>query len=476
VGRAELAGGPRRKRTGVASRRLAVAAFGVAVSFSFAGCGGEHGAPRNVLFIVVDTLRADHLSAYGYARDTSPALAKLAEGAVRFDRAYAPAPWTKPSVASMFTGQYPHRHGLNFVLATLPASAQTLAERLSQAGFATAGVVSHGFIGPKNGFDQGFEVYDDHEAKGHSYVSTVGVTDRALKLLEKLDEQERPFFLFVHYFDPHYEYRRHRQYGYAPESVGRLRGGENIHDLREMGPSLAPEEVEFLESVYDEEVRFTDAGIGRLLAALAQRGLEDDTLVIVTADHGEEFFGRGWLGHTRTLYDEVIHVPLVIRVPGSGARKRVVDAPVSLASLAPTILDYLGIDAPDAGFQGPSLRPLIDGSGDVDLPPVRSEVRFIVLGSNSPLAEKVAYKQAVIDGRYKLIKDFRAQTYELYDLAQDPGETENLASSRPELLRQMLVELDRTRSADTAAPAVDENATLDPKDAAMLRDLGYADE
>jgi arylsulfatase A-like enzyme len=337
-------------------------------------------------------------------------------------------------------------------------------------------VVSHDFIGPKNGFDQGFEVYDAHEAQGHSHVSTVGVTDRALKLLRKLAEHERPFFLFVHYFDPHYEYRRHPQYGYAPESAGRLRGGENILKLREMGPSLAPEEVKFLESVYDEEIRFTDAGIGRLLAGLRQLGLEEDTLVVVTADHGEEFFGRGWLGHTRTLYEEVIHVPLVIRVPGSGGHGSAVGVPVSLVSLAPTILDYLGIDAPDAGFEGPSLRPLIDGSGNVDLPPVRSEVRFIVLGPDSPLAEKAAIKQAVIDGRYKLIKDLRAHTYELYDLERDPGERENLASSRPELLQKMQAELDRTGGAGAAEPTVDENVTLDPKEAARLRDLGYVDE
>jgi arylsulfatase A-like enzyme len=476
VGRTDLSRDPSRGRFGAAARRLAVAAFGIVASLSFACCGGGRAGPRNVLLIVVDTLRADHLSAYGYARDTSPALAELAKDGVRFDRAYAAAPWTKPSVASMFTGQYPHRHGLNFVLATLPASAQTLAERLSQAGFATAGVVSHGFIGPKNGFDQGFEVYDAHEAQGHSHVSTVGVTDRALKLLRKFAEHERPFFLFVHYFDPHYEYRRHPQYGYAPESVGRLRGGEKILKLREMGPSLSAAEVKFLESVYDEEIRFTDAGIGRLLAGLRQLGLEEDTLVVVTADHGEEFFGRGWLGHTRTLYEELIHVPLVVRVPGSGGHGSAVGVPVSLVSLAPTILDYLGIDAPDAGFEGPSLRPLIDGSGNVDLPPVRSEVRFIVLGPDSPLAEKAAIKQAVIDGRYKLIKDLRAHTYELYDLERDPGERENLASSRPELLQKMQAELDRTGGAGAAEPTVDENVTLDPKEAARLRDLGYVDE
>jgi arylsulfatase A-like enzyme len=470
----------RRKRLVAAAGRrappLAVAASLIAAAVFGAGCGGERDAPRNALFILVDTLRTDHLSAYGYARDTSPALEKLAEGAVRFERAYAPAPWTKPSVASMFTGQYPHRHGLNFVLATLPDSAQTLAERLSQSGFATAGVVSHGFVGPKNGFDQGFEVFDAEEAKGHSHVSTEGVTRRALDLLEELRERERPFFLFVHYFDPHYEYRRHPQAAFASESAGRLRGGEDIHVLRAMGPSLSAEEVAFLEDVYDEEIRFTDAGIGRLLGALEELGLDDDTLVVVTADHGEEFFGRGWLGHTRTLYEEVIRVPLIVRVPGTGGRGRAVGAPVSLVSLAPTILDYLGVDAPGAGFQGPSLRPLIDGSRDAELPPVRSEVRFIVLSAESVLAEKAAFKHALIDGRHKLIKDFREQTYELYDLERDPGERENLASLRPELLQEMIAALDRTQSADTTPPADGENAALDPNDAEMLRKLGYIDE
>jgi choline-sulfatase len=474
-----MAGSAREEWTGTVAGRLAwpvaVAALLSAAAFFGAGCGGGAAAPRNVLFILVDTLRADHLSAYGYARDTSPALAKLAAGSVRFDRAYAPAPWTKPSVASMFTGQYPHRHGLNFVLATLPASAQTLAERLSEAGFATAGVVSHGFVGPKNGFDQGFDFFDAEEAKGHSHVSTVGVTKRALALLARLCEQKRPFFLFVHYFDPHYEYRRHREVPFASESAGRLRGGEDIHDLRAMGPSLSAEEVAFLEDVYDEEIRFTDAGIGELLDALEALGLDDDTLLVVTADHGEEFFGRGWLGHTRTLYEEVIRVPLIVRVPG-GERGRVVSAPVSLVSLAPTILDYVGVEAPDAGFQGPSLRPLIDGSSEVDLPPVRSEVRFIVLNPENVLAEKTAFKHALIDGRYKLIKDFSGQSYELYDLEQDPGERENLASSRPELLQEMIATLSRTQDVEAASSAGDEDAALDPDEAERLQKLGYVDE
>jgi arylsulfatase A-like enzyme len=242
-----------------------------------------------------------------------------------------------------------------------------------------------------------------------------------------------------------------------------------------MQPSLDADEVAFLEDVYDEEIRFTDAGIGELLDDLGGLGLADDTLVVVTADHGEELLERGWLGHTRTLYEEVVRVPFIVRAPAS-AGARVVEAPVSLVSLAPTILDYLGVDARDADFQGPSLRPLIDGSGDVELPPVRSEVRFIVLNPDNILAEKIAFKRSLIDGHFKLIKDFRAQTLELYDLEHDPGERENLAAERPELTRQMLIALNRTRETEAADSAGDSGVTLAPRDAELLRKLGYIDD
>lgn len=453
-------------------RALREMPFACVAALLVLGCGAEP-RPPNFLFILVDTLRSDHLSAYGYERDTSPAIARLAEAGVRFDRAYAPAPWTKPSVASMFTGQYPHRHGLNFVLDALPPEAVTVAERLSEAGYTTAGAVSHVFVAGKNGLDQGFGHYDSAEAGGHSHVSTPGVTRRATQLLEGFGGE--PFFLFVHYFDPHYEYKRHPEYAFAPKGVGRLRGGEDIHDLRALGAELSAEEKGFLRDVYDEEIRFTDDGIATLLASLEALGLADDTVVILAADHGEEFFERGWLGHTRTVHEEVIRVPLVIRAPGVAARGRVVEQPVSLISLAPTILDLAGVEAPAHDFQGPSLRPLLETEGEVEIPSVRSEVRYVVLTREGPQAEKAAFKYALIRGRHKLIKDFKAQRYELYDLALDPDERVNLAADRPELLRELLVELQRTKSRGPAAPAA-APAELDPKDAKLLRDLGYIDD
>jgi choline-sulfatase len=469
AGLVAISGSSGRRCFARAMRRFGGACLAVLLA---AGCGAEPGPP-NFLFILVDTLRSDHLSAYGYERETSPALSRLAAAGVRFDRAYAAAPWTKPSVASMFTGQYPHRHGVNFVLDPLPPEAVTVAERLSEAGYSTAGAVSHIFVAGKNGLDQGFDHYDSDEAGGHTHISTTGVTRRAIKLLEGFGSE--PFFLFVHYFDPHYEYRRHPEFGFAPESVGRLRGGEDIHDLRAMGADLSPEEVRFLRDVYDEEIRFTDDGIGALLASLESRGLADDTVVIVAADHGEEFFERGWLGHTRTVHEEVIRVPLVIHVPGDPGRGRVVATPISLASLAPTILDFAGIAAPDADFQAASLRPLLEGVDDAEPGSIRSEVRYVVLNRSNPQSEKAAFKYALIRGRYKLIKDFKAKRFELYDLTEDPGEHHNLAAERPGLLREMVVELARTQSRGPAAAAASP-ATLDPRDAKMLRDLGYIDD
>ena len=162
-------------------------------------------------------------------------------------------------------------------------------------------------------------------------------------MLRELAETERSFFLLVHYFDPHYDYVRHPRFNFAAERSGRLDGTQGISELQSLA-DLTPDEIAFLRDLYDEEVRHTDAGVGRLLDTLRELGLYDDALIIVTADHGEEFLERGWIGHTRSLYDELVRVPLIVRPPGGPPAPQVVDALVSLVSLAPTVLDYAGID------------------------------------------------------------------------------------------------------------------------------------
>jgi arylsulfatase A-like enzyme len=308
--------------------------------------------------VVVDTLRADRLGCYGAERDTSPSLDALARGGVRFERAYATAPWTKPAVASMFTGLYPAAHGAGRVKNALPEGARTLAEILREAGYRSAGVVSHDVVRAVNGFAQGFDRYLESEAGGHDHVSTPGVTEQALAELADLAAGDAPFFLFVHYFDPHYNYKRHPGVGFAAERAGRLDGSQPLVSLRRWGEDLSDAELGFLRDLYDEEIRFTDAGIGRLLEGLERSGRGGNTYVVATADHGEAFLEHGWLGHTRSLYDVLLRVPLLVR--GPGLDPRVVEEPVSLVGLLPTVLDLLGVEPPQ-GLHGVSLAPALRG-------------------------------------------------------------------------------------------------------------------
>lgn len=422
--------------------------------------------PTNVLLIVIDTLRADHVGVYGARRDTTPSLDRLAREGIRFDRAYATAPWTVPSIASILTGLYPSSHGAQGPRHSLAHEIDTVAEILRDRGFATTAIISHLIMAGTRHFDQGFETFDSEEARlGDEYVSTAGVTARAIAAIEGFAAADRPFFLFVHYFDPHYRYMSHPEVPFAAESEGRVRGGQAIWELRRMDPPLTAAEVDFLRDLYDEEIYHTDAGIGRLLSAMDDLGLTDDTIVIVTADHGEEFLERGWLGHTRTLYEELIRVPLIMRFPGHPPS--VVDQPVSLVSIVPTTLDLLGLDLALFRFDGRSLLPQLGGNaGPGEL--VRAEVDY----KEKVNAAKVAFKKAILDGRWKLIRDDTSGDIELYDLEADPGETNNIATSRADIVRQLMVRLDQeSGSARAGDGAV--MRTLSPGEIEQLRILGY---
>lgn len=404
------------------------------------GCGSpERPAVRNVVLIVVDTLRRDHLGVYGHERNTSPAIDALANEGVRFDRAYATAGWTSPSVASMLTGLYPSGHGVTRPSTALADGIPTLAEALRDRGFATAGIVSNHILGKRWGFARGFDSFDERNVKLHKGVSTPGVTATAIATLERLSREERPFFLFVHYFDPHYNYERHDEFDFAPTRAGRLRGGEDIRVLRDLSGGATAEEVAFLRDLYDGEIRFTDAGIGRLLAALRARGLYDDTLIVLAADHGEEFLERGWLGHTRTLYDELIRVPLVLRLPRAPART-VIQEPVSLTSLPPTIMELLGFEIPKSFPYASLVGQLSAAPLDLASQRVLAEVDFVP--ASRLYVAKTARQQSLVGPRFKLIRNLLAGTVELYDVLRDPDERRDVSESEPARVREMTRELD----------------------------------
>jgi len=438
------------------------------------GCG--LGSPKsvdrpNVLFVVVDTLRWDHIGCYGAERQTTPAIDGIAAGATRFDRAYSVAPWTMPSVASMFTGLYPSRHRANSFGLGLPDGVDTLAEILNREGYATQAVVSHSAIGSRNNFQQGFDVYLESEAKGHDHVSTNGVTGQAIGLLESLAAGEAPFLLFVHYFDPHYNYKRHPEYGFAAEAAGRLDGEQPMRELLRMAPDMTPEEARFLKDVYDEEIGFTDAGIGRLLERLEALGLDEDTIVILTADHGEGVLDHGDLGHTSSLYEELVRVPLILRGPGRTTPGSVVEEPVSLASLTPTILDLVGLDMKNRGFQVGSLAPLLGGKSRASADGVFCEVDFVPVRSGRSVGK--VHKKAIVGTRYKLVRDDPTGRLELYDLETDPGETDDLSAREPERLEQLRDALETAVTFAGQDAHEPQTTSLDEQEIERLKALGY---
>jgi arylsulfatase A-like enzyme len=432
--------------------------------------------------IVVDTLRPDHVGAYGYGRDVSPAVDALADDSVRFERAYSVAPWTQPSVATMITGLYPSSHKVDRLLRILPESADTLAEVLGRAGYVTGSAVTHWLIGSEFGFDQGCDFFLEGQARGGPHaVTSLAVSNEASQLLEVLARDERPFFLLVHLFDPHYAYTRHPEYGFAKASAGRLSGGERIEELRALKPPPDEEEKRFVRDLYDEEIRYTDTGIEKLLGALRRLGLYDDTLIVFAADHGEEFFERGWVGHTRTLYDELIRVPLLIRLPGSREAGRVVDEAVSLVSLMPSLLDLMGVDRAGLSPQGPSFAPLLTGKGRYRLGALYSEVDRYSEGigrnaaSEGLVPREMILKHAIVSGRFKLIVDRLSGERELYDLERDPQERENLAGREPEVVQTLAEQLAESAAEAGSRPLarVGEERIQTQEEEEMLRQLGY---
>lgn len=441
------------------------------LTLAILGCADTTAPARrpNVVWVVVDSLRADHLGCYGYERDTSPAIDAFADTGVLFQRAFATASWTMPSVASMFSGLHPTSHGVTGSAKKLPQELDTLTEILKAHGYRTAAVVSHYLVGSRYDFTQGFDVFHEEDAGDHRTVSTAGVTEKSLRLLEELRDASDPFFLWLHYFDPHYDYVDHDEYDWAPPTAGKLKGRMPIWKLRRMMDTLTEEEIQLIEARYDEEIRFTDRGIGEVLRAIEELGLEDDTIVFFMADHGEEFLGHGWLGHTRSLYQEVVRVPLIVRVPGTVGPRRD-QVPVSLLGLTPTVLELLGIDLPK-GLQGESFAARLTGEGTDEDELVYVEVDFE--DHQTKGAHKTAHKKAVIGPRYKLIRDDVSGGIELYDLREDPNETKNLAQGLPGIATEMSAQLETHMARIRGEARTAEDIVLTPEEIERMQQLGY---
>ncbi len=397
-----------------------------------AGCGGDPQEETfaledvNVLLIVIDTLGTRHLGIWTEGLDTSPNIDALGADGLRFMRAGSPSPWTQPAVASMMTGLTPSRHGVLHLFDKLDDDQLTLAEALQARGFRTSGVVSHFLINRERGYGQGFEVYTDGPVSGHSGVSSPKVTRTAISEMKRLKDER--FFLFVHYFDPHSEYLHHQQHDRSSWYQGPARQwSRDIVKLRAQRHDMTDGDVAFFRDLYREEISFTDHYVGLLLDQLDNLGLAENTLVILTADHGEEFMEHDWIGHTRFLYDTLLQVPLVMRLPGKLTPGRV-DEPVSLNDLMPTLLGLSRDPAANTDWDGRSLAPFLEGKTGQGDRPEFSEVSFLAPPEErgTVVAEKEAFLSAVSLGNWKLIHNLDTQEWSLFDRTTDPLEKNNL--------------------------------------------------
>ncbi len=409
-------------------------------------CAGRFDPSRqDVVLVVVDTLRADHLGAYGYERPTSPRLDAFARRATVFDAAWSAAPWTLPSVMSIMTSRYPSSHRVENDGLRLAADVPTLAETLKRAGYATGGFVSHVYVSSTFGFARGFDLFEDFGLSGPEYRLEAGmepradrVTDAALDWLR--GQGRRPVFLLVHYFDPHWPYAPPEAYrALFPDAYrGPLDASyDSISKFLDPLTPIPDDYRRFLIDRYDGEIRFVDDQIGRLLDGLAASGRAPRAWVVLTADHGEEFKDHGSMGHGRRLYEETIHVPLVIgraaaggiASPGGAPAGARVSVPVSGIDLFPTIAGLAGAPAP-AGLQGASLAPLL-GSGTGGAPAADRPLVCETIRLN-------AHLKALRRGPLKLIQSMDENRTELYDLVADPRERRDLSDARPDERRSLV--------------------------------------
>jgi len=438
----------------------------------------------NVLVIVVDTLRADHLPSYGYERGATPNLDAFAADAIRFDQAFANASWTRPSFASIMTGRYPSSHSVMAKSDALPAELVTIGEAFREGGYHTTGVVTNYNIGPYFNFDQGFDEYhylepdfilgaDDAAAKlllvqflrqrlfepardrlfgvqpGVAYQSAEVVNREIISLLDAAPEG-RPFMLFAGYMDPHDPYYAHP---YDGEGYSRA-----AH------PNPDPDEAPHLTALYDGEITYWDQYFGELIAELQRRGLYDDLTIVITADHGEEFCEHGGFFHGTTLYDEQVHVPLFVRLPGGRRSGTVVNHWVQSIDILPTLLRESGLPVPE-GVQG---GDLFEGSSRL----------FAEESHEGNVLEAVRERRGMDE--LKLItanpgNPRHLPERELFRVDRDRGEAHDLSASEPELLEAAELALGEAHHAAAEGAAEGVAAEIGEDELRRLCALGYGD-
>jgi arylsulfatase len=437
-------------------------------------------AIRRVVLITVDTLRADALGDFGAPAGASPAIDAISREGIVFKNATAPSSWTLPSLASIMTGVSPLVHEFHLSAGWSPgrggerlAPVPTLAERMRRAGYRTAGFSANAIVRPGTNVTRGLGEYvlapsGEPRSIGGRILGRrpadllSGKSGRAMTAVvaEWIEKNAREdFFLWLHYFDPHTPYEL------PEELIPKAPKPKNGSGLT-ASMIVDPEDLTLTRAVYAAEVKLSDEGIGGVVSALRAHGLWDDALVVFTADHGEEFLDHGDIGHGRTLYQEILHVPLVVRLPaGAGAAHREIATPVDTTGIAPTVLELCGIPWDKSAMTSLSLTPFLGPAPPSSWTPIASTGVF-----------RAEHESVLFDGM-KYIRSIGSGAEELYDLARDPGETMSLARSAPErtasaraLLAQFHADGERVRG---KLPRGSESGGDDKETARQLKALGY---
>lgn len=457
----------------------------------------------NVLVYMIDTLRADHASLYGYKRDTTPFLKKLGGSGVVFDDCQAQATWTKPSIASLLTSLYSYTHAIFQDYDTIPKGAATLAEQLRGAGYVTANITASPWAGRITGLQRGFDYVMEFPViqRHRSDAADRGTDSAAVNkvVFPWLDQhRDEPFFLYVHTTDPHAPYRPppgfeekfanpadtpefNREYA-ALRDKGQYGGGTVVS--REGCKRNGVDPDKFITRAidrYDGEILFNDHNLELLAGKLKQLGVLDNTLIVVVSDHGEEFWDHGWTAHGHSLYQELAHCVFLMWNPKLLPNARRVAEPVQLVDVMPTVLDLAGVKAPDI-VQGQSLAPLAKGQAfHRRTPVISSRYQHPHAKPNGYVPENRITTFAVIEPGWKLIyrdkgREVGLNRVELYDRRADRTETRNVAEAHPQEVERIMDELSKWVDAQKQIRGVlgkGARSILDQQTLDQLRSLGY---
>ena len=399
---------------------------------------------NNIFLVVIDALRSDHLGCYGYHRETSPEIDKIAGEGITFDKVMSQSSWTKPSVASLLTSTYPEIHGVKVIQDSLSGQEAFLPTILKKFGYVTGCIQTNPFLSRESGFNQDFDFYLElfDNAPG---VYKPRINDAINAVFDWVDRfTVHPFFLYLHVLDTHNPYA-------PPKEFNRF--GDTDQDL------------------FDGEVRFVDYYIGLIRRYLALKGLQEKTLFIITSDHGEEFGEHGHSYHAKHLYQEVLRVPLIISSPALIPSGLSIPTQVRSIDMVPTILQLLGIP-PLAQHQGESLIPLLNLASAPERPALSQ------IGEGNP-AEKKNELISFNTGNYKLIWDKQTDTKELYHLVTDPQEKNNIADEEKEKCRDLQTQINIFLQPSDESPfhykPNRKKISLDEDLLKRLRGLGYID-